>query len=285
MADVVLADAQFTLARVLRPFDAFENIYQGQETGIPIAFPGVLDADAGTPGFSPYLLAGLEVPLGAKVQIWFPVVSYGGELTLNPPTIVPYTYQLHWRMRNVADFRSRRKPYHLGKQTGGAADPTGTPSGQSVERLLLPSCLETVLYQQPEPSDAPAVANLRGTTITVPGDGILSAVTGYGRPLLPVGVPPPPGGGQAFGQYEQGVADPGFMDQATLSIFRAYFTIAKGDELSITVNPIAARVGGTWDFAAEDQGFSNLYGTNVAGPPHPAFPDMGIYVWTGSNPS
>ena len=285
MSDVVLADAQFTLERVLRPFDNFENVYQGQEAGVPIAFPGVVDADAGTPGFSPYLLAGLEVPLGAKVQIWFPVVSYGGLGTVEPPEIFPYTYGIHWRMRNVADFRRRRKPYHISKQTGGAPDPTGTPVGYSPQRLLLPSALESILYQQPEPSGAPAVSNLRATTINVPGDGILTSATGAGRPFLPPGTPPPPGGGPPFGQFEQGVADPNLSDQATLSMFRTYFTIAKGDELIITASRTDQMILGTWDFSGIDQGFSNLYGTNVGGPPHRAFPDMGIYVWTGSNPS
>lgn len=284
MSEVVLADAQFSLATVVRPFDAFEDRYQGQESGIPIAFPGVPDADAGTPGFSPYLLAGIEVPFGAKVQLWFPVVSYGGELTPDAPVTVPYTYQLHWRVRNVADYRRRRKPYHLGKQSGGARDTVGTPVGHSPDRLLLPSVMESILYQQAEPSGAPAVANLRATTINIPGDG-MPVVSGGGRPLLPVGVPPAPGGGESFGQFEQGVANPGYMVEATLSIFRSYFTIAKGDELIITALRTDQEASATWDFSGVDQGFSNVYGTNVAGPPHAAFPDLGIYVWTGSNPS
>lgn len=283
---MTLADAQFSLAKVLRPFPNFEQVYQGQEAGIPIAFPGTLDADAGTPGFSPYLLAGLEVPVGAKVLIYFPVVAYGGELTPDGPITTSYTYQLHWRMRNVADFRRRRKPYHLSKQTGGPQDTVLTPPGFSADRLLIPSALETVLYQQLEPNGAPANANLRADTVTVPGDGI-PTVSGFGAPLLPPGTPLAPGGLTPYGQFEQGVANPGLVQEGTKSLFRSLFTIAKGDELIITTVRTNIQENANWDFADPfaDQGFSNLYGVNSGGPTHAPFPDLGIYVLVGTNPS
>lgn len=287
MSEVVLADAQFSLADILRPFAGFEATYQGQPTATPVAFPGTLDVDAaeGVPGFSPYLLAGLEVPFGAKVVLWFPVVTTGN--TLDGPAYTDYTYQIHWRLRNVADYRRRRKPYHLRRQTGGAQDTANTPVGMSPDRLIMPSALETVIYQRPEPASgtagARAVGNLRASSISVPGDGI-PLVPGFGAPLLPPGAPVPPAGPPPFGEMEQGITDPAQAVLGTESLFRPYFTVAKGDELIITAVRTDQTVD-TWEFSAEDLGFSNTYGTNVAGPTHSPFTELGIYVLVGSNPS
>ena len=313
MSQNVLADAQFTVASVLRPFDGFEARYQGHSTFTPIVFPGTLDDDAGKPGFSPYLLKGLPVPMGAKMALWFPAVVGSVEGSL---PVFDYRYLLIWRLRNVGDFQRRRLPYHLSKEAFGAPDSYLAPS--SPDRFVLPAATETVVYQQPEPAlpsppipgiitaQGPSQGNLRTELIDVPTDLSEGLVTA-GLPLLPPNAapnfastfpmppttPPPPNGINPLGAFQQGIIDPAVSNLAPGSLFRPYYTIAKGDELMIacyrnntlTEFPSSQK----WDFGSFDAQFSNLYGTNAFPPPgqksHKPFPDLGIYVFAGSNPS
>lgn len=300
MSQNVLADAQFTVASVLRPFDGFEAVYQGKAITIPIVFPGTLDDDAGKPGFSPYLLAGLPVPLGAKMQLWFPAVA---GLADGQP-VYDYRYVLTWRLRNVGDFQRRRLPYHLKKESNGAPDTWLAGSASSPDNLfVLPAATETVLYQQPEAPPSTGIVtspgfgfgNLRSEAVDVPSDLLETAVTA-GLPLLPPNSapnfanafpqPPTASGQTPLGAFQQGVIDPAVSNLAPYPLFRPYFTVAKGDELIISCyrnnSPNSAIA---WDFAATDQQFSNLYGTNAYGVSHKPFPDLGIYVFAGSNPS
>lgn len=299
MSQNVLADAQFTLASILRPFEGFEAVYQGQSVFIPIAFPGTLDEDAGRPGFSPYLLKGLPVPMGAKMQLWFPAVA--GFAEQQPPEIYDYKYVLIWRLRNVGDFQRNRLPYHLRKESFGAPDTYLAPSDPN--RFVLPAATEAVLYQQNEPSavaplttfPGPGLANLRTEQIDVPSDRT-EELTSCGLPLLPPNSAPAfanafPSTGTSttpLGAYEQGIIDPADSDLAPYALYRPYFTVAKGDELIIACyrNNNIGSSSLLWDFSTTDQQFSNLYGTNAFGSEsHKPFPDLGIYVFAGSNPS
>lgn len=296
----VLADAQFTVAAVLRPFEGFEAVYQGQSVFTPIVFPGTLDEDAGKPGFSPYLLRGLSVPMGAKVQLWFPAVVG----TIDNQPLGDYKYLLIWRLRNVADFAARQRPFHLKKDSFGASDTFLAPTPP--DRYVLPAATETVVYQQAEPATFPpafispgaGLGVLRSETIAVPSD-LTETFASAGLPLLPPnaappfanGFPVPPGTNLVpLGAYQQGVIDPRYSNTAPTALFRPYFTVAKGDELIIACarnNPNESIL--TWDFSGPDFQFSNLYGTNAFPPSgttsHRPFSDLGIYVFTGSNPS
>jgi hypothetical protein len=307
----VLADAQFTLAAVLRPFDGFEFVYQGQAIFTPIAFPGVLDPDAGKPGFSPYLLKGLQVPMGAKVQLWFPAVVGLDTNQEGDPPILDYKYQLVWRLRNVGDFSRRQIPYHLSKESFGAPDTflAGT-AANPLNQFVLPASTETVVYQQPEPGPTPpndsdpgpGRGNLRTDLVAVPSDLLSVLPPTVGLPLLPPnaapnfnggfpGFPTPPGVDVTpLGFLQQGIIDPRISNAAPGALFRPYFTIAKGDELIILAyrnNVLDGHL--VWNFSADDFEFSNLYGTAAIPPSeatsHKPFPDLGIYVFTGSNPS
>ena len=298
MGQTVLADAQFTLGSVLRPFDGFEAVYQGQVITVPIVFPGTLDDDAGKPGFSPYLLRGLPVPFGAKMALWFPAIV---GLLDGVPTF-DYKYVLTWRMRNVGDFQRRRLPYHLSKESYGAPDSWLAPS--QPDRFVLPTSTETVLYQQTEPAPTVGIVtaqgfgagNLRSEAIDVPSDLGETQVTA-GLPLLPPnaapnfanGFPLPGANKVPLGAFQQGIIDPAVSNLAPYPLFRGYFTIAKGDELIISCYRNNVLESGTWDFSSVDQQFSNLYGTNAYPPvgqmSHKPFPDLGVYVFAGSNPS
>ena len=57
-------DAQFSMARIVKPFANFEARYQGNSAGFPIGFPGVLDRLAGQNGYDPFLLAAMPMPIG-----------------------------------------------------------------------------------------------------------------------------------------------------------------------------------------------------------------------------
>jgi len=288
MSENVQPDAQFTMAQILRPFVGFESVYQGQPTSIPIAFPGTLDQDAGKPGFSPYLLAGLPVPLGAKVQLWFPMIS--GVVEGIP---FDYVYELHWRLRNTGDVQRHLQPAHFQKETTGQPDTLLAPVPPG--RFVLPSAIETVMFEQSEPTGliGTGVGNLRAQAIAVKDDGVFASASA-GFPLLPPGsapfanalLSPATTGVTPVGQYQQGVLNPATSNLAGWSLFRPYFTVAKGDELIVTcVRNLAPPIPAIWHFDDVDVLFSNLYGINAAGPTHLPFPELGIYVFTGCNPT
>ena len=48
-SSTVLADAQFGTARILRPYDGFEAVYQGQPASTPIMLSEVVDPPGGDP--------------------------------------------------------------------------------------------------------------------------------------------------------------------------------------------------------------------------------------------
>ena len=108
MSQAVLADAQFSVARVFRPFEGFEAVYNGQSVRTPIAIPGSLDPDAGRTGFDTNLISGIPVPMGSKVMLWIPTIFQDSGGALGPPSfqVVPYRYQFVWRLRNLRDFKN-----------------------------------------------------------------------------------------------------------------------------------------------------------------------------------
>lgn len=256
----VAADAQFTWASIIKPFPGFEAVYQGQSHAIPIAFPGVRDPRAGTDGFSPNLLAGIKVPLGARLLIEIPVAVLA-------PNVAFYDYTFVWRLRNVRDFRVDRTPFHFPRQSPGAPDSTVPPAQP---RFVIPAATDVILYEQAEPAAF--------------GNGVMRVVKqvyrigdggGAGDPLLPDG---------ANGIYQQGVLDPATAGAQAAGdpIFQPIWCDVMGDELIVTVNPVPTEPVGTWDFAGVDLPFSNIYGTGNGA--HPVFRDIGIYVMTGTNP-
>ena len=80
MGQTVLVDAQFGIAKILRPYAGFEADYQGNQVSNAIALTerGIaLDPLAGKPGYAPNLLRGLPVSLGARIVLWIPNVVAG----------------------------------------------------------------------------------------------------------------------------------------------------------------------------------------------------------------
>lgn len=258
----VLPDAQFSLARIVKPYPGFEAVYQGRTAPNPVAFPGERDADAGKPGFDANLMAAIEVPFGARVVLWIPLcVSTTGGV----PSVTLYTYSVYWRMRNVTDFRNRRRPYHLQNQSPGVADTTPVTGGP---RFVIPAAAQLLAFEETEPVGAtdPGVLNLRAQTFIPRAGGIIEPVFADGQ----------------VGRMQQGIYDP-FVDGGLANdpIFNPFWFDAEGDEMIILAQR-TDQAAGAWNFATTDLAFSNIYGTGNG--THPNLPDLGIYVFTGVNP-
>lgn len=266
-----MVDAQLTNVKVLKPFDNFERIYQGQSAVTPIAFPGTRDrrADERAPGFDPNLLAGIPVPEGSRVLLWFPMCFINEGLT----PFRFYKYRLVWRFQNLASYRNpaartRRPPYHFPRQSPGAPDTTGATA---LPRVTIPASWHVVAHEELEPTIGSSTLNVRVEDIVPRIDDI----TEFVAPLLPNG---------ATGVVEQGVADPASLSGATMPIFVPFWTDAEADELIIFAQRVGATTDDTWDFTDPDAdlAFSNIYGTGNG--THPSFRDIGIYLQTGTNP-
>lgn len=270
----VLADAQFGLVRILRPFLEFETVYSGQSVDTPIALSRVLRNTGGDPrdplaadqrpGYDPNLIRGLSMPVGARVALYMPKILAGGAER--------YRYRFIWRLRNTLDYRLGRIPYHYPKQGEGVPDSTDTPPSA---RVVIPAAEQTILYAEtPEPAGpvATVVTSSRVEDVTFGG-------TSLAAPLLPGGV---------TGVVQQGILDPGNVvigDDALLPTYALYETQAWGDELLVMLYRTDT-LGANWDFSSPggvDEQLSLLLGGGGS-QPFPAFPDVGVYVLVGSAP-
>lgn len=281
MSEAVLADAQLTLAKILKPFTNFEATYQGQDSSVPIAFfapddkgnRDPRDPDAGRAGFDPNLLRYVDVPLGSRILLWIPAAIVAVTDNIAQTN---YLYTVYWRMRTPTDYRNRRTPFHLTRQFPGQIDNTAVPPER---RVLIPAATRSVIINQTEAAGSNTqVQNLRREAIQILTT--LSGLQPYSQlPLLPGGVQ---------GAHQQGVFDPAtfsiaFRENAFKALFVPVWFDCEGDQMLVCAEREALS---PWDFAAggTDAPFSNIYGTNVAGPTHPPFEDLGIYMFTGTAP-
>lgn len=291
----VQADAQFTVARILKPFADFEDQYQGESPHIPIAFfpedmndpnHGVMTTDpsAGDTGYADNLLRFVPVPFGSRICVWIPyAVGYDAENEAY--TAQQYVYVFQWRIRNLLhSHRTVRagemEPHHIqtiwGRQNREDAN-------NPEQRYFIPSSRRTVVVAQGEAQgNLPQLNNLRTERIENITDD-----TRQQLPYLPNG---------EVGYYQQGVFDPAEytglaspLDETPWrSIYRPFWFDCEGDELMITAlrDDAYDQGGGTWDFAAggDDMAFSAVYGRNNAGSTIEPSRPLGILLFTGSNP-
>lgn len=251
MTEAVLADAQFGVSRIVKPYLNFETDYQGVSGEKPIAIPGDLDPEAGKDGFDPKLLAGIPVPFGSKIVLWLPTLrklgAQGG--------IIPYRYQVIFRVRNIRDFRENRSAYHFPRQSVGEDS-----------QFVVPACQKTVLYEGTQPltvgSGATADANHQ-----LVGENYSPTSEVGGAPFVP--------GGASDAAYQQGLGD---NENITYSEMQMDCI---GDEMIILVT---APSDAAWDFESggRDDGFSKFFGT-ADGTRNP-IRDLGVYIFSGSNP-
>lgn len=260
----VLADAQFGVARILRPFSGFRGVYQGQACTKPIMLTEVVDPPGGaaidqlalqkTPGYASNLIRGIDVPLGSKVVLWLPKI---GPFSADPAA--RYDWLIAWRLRNVYDYRQARNPYHYPKQEAGV------PVGGS-PRVVIPAAIQTVVYSQiPAPAAAGAIAASSAYPETVGTGGVAFGLTVSGLPLVSSGVD---------GTFEQGLS----TSANEVPTYLIHEFQAVGDELLIGVSRSTA-FGANWNFTAfgsEDFLLGSFLGED--------YPDIGVYVMTGSAP-
>jgi hypothetical protein len=277
VSDSVLVDAQFSVARIFRPFEGFEAIYSGQTVRRPIAIPGNLDPDARqTTGFDPNLIAGIPVPMGSKIMLWIPTIFM--ETGEDDFQIVPYRYQFAFRLRNIRDFRERRgrSAYHFPRQSTGANS-----------QFVVPAAQKIVVFEGP---NVTLNTSPVGGTFGVNADETFAThqallerlVFPSATPMAPLS----PAGGGALGSYQQGVADfgTGAVNINQTVTFNSFQLDSEGDELMIFVDKEDNQTqNDIWNFSdpnGTDFGFSQFFGTGTGA----VIRDLGIYVFTGSNP-
>lgn len=285
MSRSVYTQGQFSTVRVLRPFNTFVTSYQGLEAQQnPIAFPGNLDPMAGKPGYDPFLLAGLSVPMGSRVTVWLPRL---GPIAYNGVTAPFYNYQFVWRLRSLESSvqdPGRLLSQHFGvDRPGRNQDPGASPSftGDPGPRVLIPTAFESVqvvdsvlqdprlvdvssaVYQVQPPSNysAPLAPNYPGSLPLALKAGAAGMV-GQGFFGNGNGAPLPTNGNAGFSGGPQ---------------YQIVDTTAKGDELLILLSrpPAGSPLPNpNWEFNSIDVGLASLLGTESS---------IGIYVLTGTN--
>lgn len=263
---MTIRDAQFGIARILRPYLGFEGVYEGVDASTPIMFTEggkPLDVKAGTPGYSANLLRGLAVPYGAQLDIWVPAV-YGQRGSDPSSSAIAYNWKFTFRLRNTHDYGETRTPYHLSKQGEGVAD---TTLGNAGPRVVVPAGRPGLGYVQPEPGTAVGFAETHYHVATpVFGPEELPYAP---YPLLPNG---------NTGEYQQGLFNPANSPGGSQALFQRYRLCSFGDELLVEASRRPFSTFGNWDFGNFDLVFSTLFG---AGDAHP---DVGVFVLAGSAP-
>lgn len=272
MSEAVLSDAQFSVARVFKPFPDFETTYQGLSTRIPILFPGTLDPDAGRSfaggSFDANLVAGIPVPYGSKVQLWFPTIYLNTGTVEDPELLIEeYRWQAIWRLRNLRDFKARRSAYHFARESAGASN-----------QFVVPATQEVVLFEGPKQtlnSAGKAPGTLYSEEQFATHQGILERYSFPSATPLPGKVP----GGAADASYQQGVSAFAGVNTNRQVTWNKVELDAGGDELILALDRLPTS-GATWNFTTVDQGVSLFFGTGSGA----TIRDLGVYVFTGANP-
>lgn len=250
----VFNDPQGGMAVLLRPPSGFETLYQGLSRATPLPFVMAdsqdrflpLDPRAGTDEISEFLARYVPVPIGATLLLLIPRARY----MTDTPQETSYTYELRWRLRTVEDHNFAQGqnnptvPYSLQSRRGA-------PENDGAQRVLFPGFTTEAVV--------PAAV----------GNGVLPVVSGSAAD-------------PQVGYATQGLYLPDTVGDETIAHApNAYFAPLQrrvvGNELSV----VAYRAAGedTWDFAGDDAGISNVYGTNLGGTEtHPIFPNVGMFL-------
>lgn len=264
----------------LRGYDGFEEIYSGRSVAYPIPLStksNGLDPDAAEEyqkllsgyrsnggsfpiggvngnGYSPFLLAGLPVPLYSTVTAWLPPLN----ITANNPK---YQYQFVWRMRNAQTALGKGIPFHGQNNGFGFRDSgennflVGGPAGPAwlgtaQDRFQLIASEDSLLYAQTEPTGGAIADKNLYWVQTVP-----ASATQYLPPLLPGFA----AGQVAYGQISQGLVPDGTYGAPS----HIPVTLrAMGDELIVMVNRTAGAAA-NWNFATVDLAVSQVLGRGI----------------------
>lgn len=256
MTETILADAQFSVARIFKPFDGFEDVYQDVDGRTPIALPGTLDPDADKQGFDSNLISGIPVPYGARLSLWIPTlfrIESGIGIISSE-----YEYRFVWRLRNLRDFRENKSAYHFPRQSRGEDD-----------EFVIPSAKKVTMYESSKLIDR--IGNNAAAEATQCISDISSDVF-VPKALQPTPPLSPRGEDAAL---QQGLGAAATNTEVT---FNSVQIDCEGDELIICIYKPEA--SGDWDFEGDDKAFTDFYGIGSG----KNLPDLGVYVFSGSNP-
>ncbi len=304
----MLADPQFGLVAVLRPFSGYSAVYEGQAGSVPIMFTEkgkTLDDMAGEAGYAPNLLAGLPVPMGSRICLWFPMAGPG-------VLFGPYNWVLIWRIRNTHDYRTQRSPYHYPRQGNGAPSTEAAPLAGP--RVVIPCAVQSVVFTSPGPRTEAETSSPNQWTVTdfaihelcveaiQPKQSLYQfrqpvmnpgGVIGLPNPLIPTNLI----SGVTVGVMEQGVVDPNTaaFGERGMPMFLPFETYCLGDELllacvkdQIPRSDRSALSGtpwsATWQFQAADSMFRILFNDTITVLTPWVAPDVGVYVTCGVVP-
>jgi len=260
MSETVMAGPEFGLYRVMRPFERFVSVYDGEAVVTPLMLSENGQArdkraEDGISGYDPNLVRGLTTPLGSRVIVLVP------SLTTNSLPAQPYLWQFIWRVRNVFDHRvtkdATRPPYHFAKQGQGVPDTTGANPGP---RVVIQAAWQGVVYNQDEPTGECQHARQK-----LRAEDIFACATAGADPLMPDG---------STGAIQQGVL-PSTVPEYRQPKYIPHEMQAIGDELLIAVTRDAS-ANPLWDFAGVDANLAELLGSSS--------PDLGALVTMGVSP-
>lgn len=295
--------AQASMFVELRAPKGFQEIYQGLSADIPIVLSATEDGldprasqhlsllknefsknggtfpinDAKGNGISPFLVAGIPVPLFSSVLLVIPAINAGGDST------PPYRYALYWRIRTFATAANERNPFHGTNTRLGPTDngqnrfdpPIGGPawSGSSIQRFPIIASGDSLMYAQTEPTaiDAYALQN-NYQVITVPDQPYVAPPRFRGFTSTQ----------QALGEVSQGLTqNPNFLTGAPKHV--PMITRSFGDELVVLVFRESTDASPNWDFenAGVDADFPIFYGD---GRSRDGVKSLGLLVSTGVAP-
>ncbi len=253
-----MVDAQYGIAKILRPFEKFESVYQDKLVGIHILFSEngrITDPQAGKPGYDSGLVPGVSVPLGSRVLLWLPIVIARYDDT----TQAPYEWILVWRLRNLYDFRKERIPYHFPRQAEGVPV-FGSP------RTVIPAGVQSIVYSGEEPTGTGALQ-----------DSYQSAYSEYIKGRVPYGPSSilPDG---SISTVSQGIL-PETIGTYKKANFWIHETQAIGDELLLFLTRPSDKEA-FWNFYTTDAELSQRFGSEN---PSQAKVD-GVYMMVGTSP-
>lgn len=280
MGSPVLADAQFGMAKILRPFTGWEDVYDGQSALRPLMFTEsgrALDPSAGKPGFDPKLVRGTHVPMGATVNLWLPAVL--PDDYIDDQGIGLYKYLVTWRLRSVYDRRNTRGPYHYPKQGLGYPDTTAPAGSQA--RVMRPAAFAPAVYTISMPSppgpgsvytefpdggvrDYYATIEIAASAFPAESGGVTTQWPYV--PLLPDGTD---------GHVSQGTIQPSLSTTTAFAqTYIAHSMKALGDELLIGIyrEPTVGHAKSTWNTDLADRFLQRML----------ALVDNGVYLMAGT---
>jgi hypothetical protein len=246
-----MSDPQTSMCTILKPYQGFERIYQGQLLSVPVPLTGVegtavplADLPPSGPDYDPGMLRYVPVPMGSVINLWFPRIGQVGEGWAE----TSYTYQLRWRLRSIQDriASDSVKVYQTVQTKGGITAPAA-----SQPQLAVPASLgEVITPVLPTDYNGNLGLNLQSATLA-DSQGF------YGTSVLNV---------------ENIIRGPLYFPPRQV--------LCVGNELAIYAYRVTSNPTDQWDFTNQDQGFSMFYGTGNPPSQHPWYPSHGIYLAT-----